>query len=392
MTALNLPPRSAFNQDDFQSLQEVFQYYHEKGLDPGYQGYFEERYTNQFVDYMGVQGYADAVCSGTAAIFVAIAALRLPAGSHVIISPVTDPGTVSAIIFNGLVPVVADAKPGSFNVGAAEFESRITSETRAAVIVHTGGQAAPIDEIVAIASHHNIKVVEDCSQAHGARLNGKLVGTFGDIAAFSTMYRKAHATGGCGGVVYTCDRKLYEMVRACADRGKPFFKEGFDEKDPGSFLFPALNLNLDEISCALGSRSLLKLEETRRRRISFLKNLEKELQGLEGVKLALISDEDSPFFHSVIVDDQALGCSAAEFGRALKGEGIAINPHYKYLVAEWPWAQPYLKGEIACLNAAAYKNSSFNLLFNENYGDKEVETFSRLFRKTAEQYILKRER
>jgi perosamine synthetase len=392
MTTINPPPRSAFNQEDFQSVNEVFRYYNDRGLDPGYQGYFEEQYTKQFVDYMGGKGYADAVCTGTAAVFVALAALRLPAGSHVILSPITDPGTVSAIILNGLIPVLADAKPGSFNIGTEQFESRITSETRAAVIVHTGGQAAPIDGIVAIASSHNIKVVEDCSQAHGARLNGKIVGCFGDIAAFSTMYRKAHATGGCGGVVFTSDRQLYEMVRACADRGKPFFKDGFDEKAPGSFLFPALNLNLDEISCALGSRSLLKLDDTRRRRIAFLKNLDSELRGLEGVKIVPVSDEDSPFFHPVIIEDQMLGCTAADIGAALQKQGIAVNPHYNYVVAEWPWVLQYLKGEHTCPNAVAFKNSTFNLLFNENYGDKEIEFISTLIRKTSEHYILRRKR
>src|SRR5204863_5326452 len=100
---------------------------------------------------------------------------------------------------------------------------------------------------------------------HGARLNGKKVGTFGDIAAFSTMYRKNHATGGCGGVIFTPDEKLYHLVRACADRGKPFWQPGFNDKDPKQFLFPALNLNIDELSCAIGSQTLGKLDRTNQR-------------------------------------------------------------------------------------------------------------------------------
>lgn len=384
---MNLPPRSAFNPDDFQAVEEVFRYYRDRGLDPGYQGHFEERYSKQFVDYMGGKGYADAVCTGTAAVFVALAALRLPAGSHVVLSPVTDPGTVSAIIFNGLVPVVADSEPGSYNIGPEQFESRITPETRAAVVVHLGGKAARIDEIVAVASRRGIKVVEDCSQSHGARHNGEMVGNFGDIAAFSTMYRKAHATGGCGGIVYTRDRGLYEMARACADRGKPFFREGFDEKNPGGFLFPALNLNLDEISCALGIRSLRKLEDTRRRRIAFLKKLGARLNGLDGVNFAPVSDEDSPFFHPVTVDERKLGCSAADFGMELQRQGVAVNPHYDYVVAEWPWVLPYLKGERSCANAVAIRDRSFNLLFNENFGDREIEFIGTMFRKITGDHI-----
>jgi len=179
-------------------IAECLAYYRERGEDPGYQGPFEQRYCDDFARFQG-GGYADAVATGTVAVYVALAALGLSRGAEVICSPITDPGTLSAIILNGLVPRLADSSPSSFNMGVEEFRARITPEVKGVVIVHSLGRPAEIEAIVACAAVHGIRVVEDCSQAHGARVDGRPVGTFGDIAAFSTMYRKAHITGASEG-------------------------------------------------------------------------------------------------------------------------------------------------------------------------------------------------
>ena len=111
-----MPARRALGDDEIAAIHEVIAYYRERGLDPGYQGEFEKRYTDAFVAQMG-GGYADAVATGTTALFVAVAALGLPEGSEVIVSPITDPGSLSAIILNRLVPRLADAQPGCYSMG-----------------------------------------------------------------------------------------------------------------------------------------------------------------------------------------------------------------------------------------------------------------------------------
>ena len=178
-----MPPRHALGPAEEAMIAECLDYYRSRQVDPGYQGHFEERYCRAFEDYMG-GGHADAVATGTAALYVAIAALGLPKGSEVLVSPITDPGTLSAIVLNGLVPKLMDSIPGRYNVGSEELAERIGPQVKAAVIVHFSGQAAPIDDIVQVAHSHGIKIVEDCSQAHGATWKGRKVGTFGDIAAF----------------------------------------------------------------------------------------------------------------------------------------------------------------------------------------------------------------
>ncbi len=367
-----MPARLAFGEAEYAAIGEVYRHYRERRTDPGYQGHFEARYCKAFVDFMG-GGHADAVATGTSALYVALAALSLPEGSEVLLSPITDPGCVSAIILNRLVPRLMDARPGAYNVGVEQFVARITPATRAAIVVHSAGQPAPIAEIAAEARKRAIHVIEDCSQAHGARVEGRPVGTFGDIAAFSTMYRKAHMTGASGGVVYTQDLDLFRLALAHADRGKPRWREDFDDRDPSGYLFPALNHHTDEISCAIGEASLARLPETIARRLRFVSGLDGLYKRSNHCRPIGWSAGDSPFIYPIFVNTEGLACTVRDVAEAVRIEGIDLNPSYAYLVADWAWAKRYLADAFACPNARAARDSSFCLYLNENYGEREVE-------------------
>src|ERR1700757_2014953 len=119
-----MPPRRALGDEEARMVNEVIAYYREQQVDPGYQGPFEKLYTDAFVSMMG-GGYADAVATGTASLFVSLAALDLPKGSEVLVSPITDPGSMSAIILNGLRPRLCDSQPDSYNIGAAQVLERL---------------------------------------------------------------------------------------------------------------------------------------------------------------------------------------------------------------------------------------------------------------------------
>ncbi len=307
-------------------------------------------------------------------VFVAIAALQLPKGSEVIVSPITDPGTITAIIYNQLVPVLADSVPDSYNISPEAIERQINEKTRAILTVHAAGQSAQIAAIQKIAKANKMFLVEDCSQAHGARFDGQLTGTFGDIAAFSTMYRKAHGTGGCGGVVYSRDKERFQLALAYSDRGKPKWLPDFQEKNPATFLFPALNLNQDEISCAIGIKTLAKLNSVIRDRNTFVKRLTQYvMEGTSFCHVYPMTDQDSPFFLPIFVDVERIKCSKIEFAKAVEAEGIVLNPHYQYVVSEWPWAMQHLAGKTAVPNALSCRDRSFNILLNERYGEREAQ-------------------
>jgi len=367
-----MPPRLALGDEELRMIQQCVAYYREREIDPGYQGPFEKLYTDAFVDMMG-GGYADAVATGTASLYVALAALDLPKGSEVLCSPITDPGSLSAIILAGLKPRLCDSKKDSYLVGLDQMLERVTPNVSCAMVVHAVGQAAEVDKIVPAMHERGIKVLEDCSQAHGARIIGRPIGTFGDIAAFSTMYRKAHMTGASGGVVYSRDLEIYRKALAHADRGKPRWLEEFTDRDPSNYLFPALNFHTDEISCAIGVASLGRLNKTIMRRLSYVADVVAGLvESAEICRPYSHNPTDSPFFYPIIVDTDRISCSKIEFAEAVLKEGIDLNPHYRFVVDEWPWVQPHLADDFKTDVARDIRDRSFNLYLNENYGEREA--------------------
>ena len=367
-----MPARHALGAEEDRMIAEAIGYYRARGLDPGFQDHFEALYTDAFAKSLG-GGYADAVASGTLALYVALAALELPEGSEVLVSPITDPGTLSAIILNRLKPRLVDSRPDSYNVGVEEFARRIGPAVKAAIIVHSIGQAAPIGPIVEEAHRRGIRVLEDCSQSHGACWQGRPIGTFGDIAAFSTMYRKPHMAGGSSGVVYTRDLDMHHLALAYADRGKPRWRDDHDDRDPRSFLFPALNVHSDEISCAIGVASLGRLGETIRRRLDFVDECARLLvERSTACTPYAHSRADSPFVVPVILDPAKVSCNTVAFAEAVRAEGIPLNTRYRYVVAEWPWVHKYLADDFATPVAFSIRDRSFALYVNENYGAAEA--------------------
>jgi len=367
------PGRKLFAEEELGFVAKVFEDSWQRGVDFGFQGKFEELYTNAFCEFQG-GGYADAVASGTAALFIALATLGLDKGSEVIFSPVTDPGGIAPALMLGFTPVVADSAPGSFNIDLAEFKKAISRKTRAAVITHLGGIPVDMDPIMEFARSKGILVIEDCSQAHGALCRGKKVGRFGDMAIFSTMFSKMHATGGCGGLVFSEKLEYHRRARSLADRGKAFFDDDFNPKDPGKNLFAALNLNQDELSCAIGLSTLGKLERMIEKRLDIMGKINKGIESCEAVYPIETPDYVvlSPFFITVGVDETKLTVSKKCFAEALVAEGLWVNPDYKFVVSEWDWIQKYIPRGTKTPNATSFREKTFNILFNERFGDGDV--------------------
>lgn len=384
-----MPVRKALDVQEYAAVESVFQYYQEQNQDPGYQGHFEDLYCNAITDFMG-GGYADAVATGTASLYVALAALNLPKQSDVLVSPITDPGTLSAIILLGLRPKLIDAAPGSYNISFDEVQKRVDENTSCVLVVHAAGQGiADIAKIAQFCRDRRLKLLEDCSQAHGARVNGTLAGTFGDISAFSTMYRKASIMGPTGGFIYTQNQDYYHMALAHADRGKPRWIEGFNDRDPSQFLFPALNLHAGEIACAIGLASWSRLPETIKKRQEFLMALANQVNSQSKVCRGMAVDgSESPFYYPIFVNLDRIPVSKLEFAESLLKEGIPLNPHYRYVVEEWPWMKPYLADDFHCNNAINARDRSFCLYLNENYGESEVEHIVHAIQK-VENYFTK---
>jgi perosamine synthetase len=369
-----MPPRKAFGPDEIALIMDLIQYYRDLPIDPPYNGKYEQEFCREYVAHMGGMGFADAVSTGTGSVFVALEALELPKGSEVILPGVVDAGPLNCIIYQGLKPVIADTKLDSYNMGVKEFLDKVTKNTSAIIAVHCGGEPLEIDSIVREAKSLGIKVLEDCSQAPGARYKGDRIGTFGDISATSTMYRKSLTTGGSGGLIFSKNLNLHHKGLTYADRGKAIWNKNYDIRDPGSHLYPALNWNANELSCAIGIASLRRLDETIKNRKEYCESVARKLKENSNVCRAYeFNYEYSPFFLPIIVNEKRITCSKNDFALAVQAEGIDLNPDYKFLIQDWQWAKPYISSGVDTPNALKMRNTSFNLFVNENYGPKEVE-------------------
>lgn len=376
------PPRNALGIDEKKSINHVIKYYKKKKVDPGYQGYFEKKLCKKFSLMMG-GGFTDACSSGTAATFIAISALNLKRGSEVLISPVTDSGPLNALILLGLKPKLIDSSPNSYNVSATQFLKRISKKTKAAIIMHIGGETSDIYKICIEAKKRNIKIIEDCSQApfaksiwskkHFTKCNNNFVGSYGDISFFSTMFSKTISSCGSSGLVFTKNKKLYHNVLAHADRGKPVWKQNINLKDPSTALFPALNFNSNEFSSAITLASLNRVKKTIKNRVNFLIKLNSHL---DKSKICYINFKKfslfSPFYISISLRTNLLKVNKLKFVDEIKKEGVPLLNSYGCVISEWKWAKKYLQDKFITKNAINFKRKSFNLFLNENYGLKEV--------------------
>ncbi|MHC4726756.1 MAG: DegT/DnrJ/EryC1/StrS family aminotransferase, partial [Planctomycetota bacterium] len=155
--------------------------------------------------------YGLAYHNGTAAILGALYGLGIGVGDEVISPSLTYWATAAPAYNLGATPVFADVDPETICIDPKDIEHRITLRTKAIIVVHYAGMPADMDAIIKIAEKHNLKILEDCSHAHGALYKGKEVGTFGDVSAFSLMTGKSLAIGE-GGILFTNDRKVYERA------------------------------------------------------------------------------------------------------------------------------------------------------------------------------------
>lgn len=328
------PARGLLGAEEKAAVMALFDQAIASGNAIGYQGAEEEAYCREFAQSLG-GGFADGVNAGSTAVYVALRALEPPAGSEVIVSPITDPGGIMPIHIAGCVPVPADAAPGSFNTGAEQIAQRITSRTRAILVAHIAGSPCDMKPIMELAARHNLKVIEDCAQAHGALYHDQPVGTLGDVSAFSTMFGKHHCTGGQGGVVFTRDQDLYWKIRRYADRGKAFNLPG----QTGNVV-ASLNLNMDEIHAAIGRVQLRKLPAiVARRRASRDRLLELAAQRLRAVQF--IGDpawgKSSVWFIFLKLNLDMIRVSKDEFAKAVEAEGVLWSSTYTPAVIEHPW-------------------------------------------------------
>lgn len=196
--------------------------------------------------------------SGTAAVHTALAVCGVEAGDEVIVNPISDWGSILGILALGATPVFADVDESTYSLDPACVESAISAKTKAILLVHLGGYPARVKEISVIAKKRGLKLVEDCAQSHYAFLDGKALGTYGDVAAFSTNDSKQISCGE-GGFVMTNDPHLAKMARLFTDKG--YDRDAIRERGTQDVAFMAFNYRMSELSAAVLGVQLQSLPE-----------------------------------------------------------------------------------------------------------------------------------
>jgi dTDP-4-amino-4,6-dideoxygalactose transaminase len=209
-----------------------------------------EEFEKEFAAYNGVK-YCAGLASGLDALTISLLALDLPKGSEVIVPSNTYIATILSIIQSGHKPVLAEPDISTYNISPANIEKAVTKNTRAVMVVHLYGKPCEMDPISDICKMHNLFLIEDCAQAHGAEYKGRKTGTFGDISAFSFYPTKNLGCLGDGGAVVTNNPDLYKKVKMIRNYGSE--KKYYNE-------YPGMNSRLDEIQAAFLTIKLKDLD------------------------------------------------------------------------------------------------------------------------------------
>ncbi len=378
-----------YGEEELAELEEVLQ----QGTLFYTQGQKVQQLERAFARKNGV-AHAVATSSGTATIHAAMIAIGLSPGDEVIVSPITDMGSIVPILYQGAVPVFADLDPRTYNLSSASVESLITEKTHAILAVHLAGNACDLDALKEMADRHDLYLIEDCAQAFGCTYRGQPIGTIGHIGCFSYNEFK-HISCGDGGLAVTDDEQLALRLRLATDKCYNRSAAG-TERNP---IFLANNYRMTELQGAVAVAQLQKLDDIVARRQRWCGALSAQIQDLPGIAppQETAGCKSSWWFYMLRVVPEALGTSADEFAAALQAEGLRASAHYiGQCVYEYPifvehsaferGSHPYAQyqyGKGLCPEAEAILDSCVILAVNQAYTKADLAETVQGIRKVA---------
>lgn len=277
------------------------------------EGKEDDNFQKAFASYCGTK-YCIGVGNGLDALMIALKALNIGEGDEVIVPSNTYIATALAVTYVGATPVFVEPNIETFNINPELIEASITKKTKAIMPVHLYGQACDMDPIIKIAKKHNLKIVEDCAQAHGATYKGKKVGTFGDAAGFSFYPGKNLGALGDAGATVTDDEVLAKKIKALGNYGSDYKYH---------HIYKGNNSRLDELQAAFLSAKLPLLDKMNEERRRVANRYLSEIKN-EKVILPLVANDCVPVWH--IFGVRCADRDALE--KHLNEAGIGTNKHY----------------------------------------------------------------
>ena len=234
-------------------------------------GPYGKKFEKEFSNFVGNK-YSVAVCNGTAALEVAIKSLKLPLNSEILVTARSFFASASCIVNTGHVPIFVDVDLRTQNISLDDIKKKINKKTKAIICVHLAGLPCDMYEIKKITNKKKIKIIEDCSQAHGASINNKQVGSFGEIATWSFCNDKIISTLGEGGMISTNNKDIFEFSKRYINHGSSIKNKKNSEKFLYNKDYFGTNLRLTEIQSFAGLYQLKELKKIQNKREKMSKN------------------------------------------------------------------------------------------------------------------------
>jgi perosamine synthetase len=307
------------------------------------EGPFVSEFERRFADHCG-RAHGIAVCNGSAALDAAVAALDLNEGDEVIMPTFTIISCASAITRAGAVPVLVDCDPITWNMDAGAIESRITSRTRAVMVVHIYGLPVDMQGVLDIARRHSLKVIEDAAEMIGQTCRGQPCGSFGELSTFS-FYPNKHVTTGEGGMILTDDDALAARCRSL--RNLAFSSRRFVHEELG------WNFRMTNMQAAVGLAQLERLDEFIQKKRRIFSTYTGMLSGTPGLQLPLPRTdfaENINWVFGVVLDDEVPMDAAGAMGR-LAEMGIGTRPFF------WPMHEQPAFRKMGLFAGESYPNA-----------------------------------
>ncbi len=280
-------------------------------------GKYVRAFEEAFAEYCGVK-HAVAVCNGTVALHLALVCLGIGKSDEVIAPDFTMIASAIAVCYTGAMPVFVDADPATWNIDVRKIEKKITPRTKAIMPVHIFGNPCDMHAILALAKKHDLLIIEDAAEAHGATFEGKVVGGFSDMAAFSFFANK-NLTTGEGGMVVTDNPDLYKKAL--------YYKNMcFDPDTPRNYIHHDIGFNyrMSNLHAAIGLAQTEKADEYNQMRIRNGLLYRQYLQNISGVVLQQdqLGGENVFWMNGILIDPDTYGRTRDELIGLLKEAGI----------------------------------------------------------------------
>jgi perosamine synthetase len=328
-------------------------------------GFYIEELEKEFAKFCGVK-YAVLTNNGTTGLHLALETLGIKSGDEVIIPDLTFIATANAVAYIGAKPVMVDIDPKTLCLDPSKIESAITDKTKAIIPVHLYGHPANMDEINEIAKKHNLLVIEDAAEAHGAKYKDRVVGGLADCGVFS-FYGNKIITTGEGGAITTNNFNTYERAKFLRDHAMSKSKRYFHTEI-------GYNYRMTNLQAALGLAQLKRIDEIISSRINIFNNYKKYINTSETVRLNYNASWAESVHWLVCLEVDHLDFDKREiFMKNLKEKGIDTRPYF-YPVSSMPMYQKTFENEVT------YKKSRIGINIPTYFGltEDDIEIISQI--------------